>query len=110
AMMTDPGPIRVTALYRFTAFADPEAYRAALSRTCNVAGIRGTLLLAREGINGTIAGDSDAIDSVLADIRALPGCADLEVKDAWADAMPFHRMKVRIKQEIVTMGEPDVDP
>jgi UPF0176 protein len=110
AMMTDLGPIRITALYRFAAFADPEAYRAALSRTCDVAGIKGTLLLAREGINGTIAGGSDAIDSVLADIRALPGCADLEVKDAWADTMPFHRMKVRIKQEIVTMGEPDIDP
>jgi UPF0176 protein len=109
-MMTDARLIRVTALYRFAMFADPEACRAPLARACSANGIKGTLLLAREGINGTIAGSSDAIDQVLAHIRTLPGCADLEVKDAWADSMPFHRMKVRIKREIVTMGEPDIDP
>lgn len=109
--MTDPSlPVRVTALYRFAVFAHPQIHRAPLAYACCSAGIKGTLLLAREGINGTIAGPSDAIDTVLAHIRTLPGCADLEVKDAWAAAMPFHRMKVRIKREIVTMGEPDIDP
>ena len=109
-MTIDPSPIRVTALYRFAVFDNPEEYRAPLAAACCAAGIKGTLLLAREGINGTIAGRSKAIDDVLAHIRTLPGCADLEVKDAKADAMPFHRMKVRIKREIVTMGEPDIDP
>lgn len=70
----------------------------------------GTLLLAREGINGTIAGDADAIAAVLGHIRALPGCAELEHKESHASVPPFHRMKVRLKKEIVTMGQPDVDP
>ena len=68
------------------------------------------MLLAREGINGTIAGPDDAIDAVIAHIRGLPGCADLDVKLSRAAALPFHRMKVRIKREIVTMGQPAIDP
>ncbi|GAA0321783.1 rhodanese-related sulfurtransferase [Sphingomonas oligophenolica] len=105
-----PPPIRVTALYRFARFADPAALREPLARACEADGIKGTLLLAREGINGTIAGAPEAIDRVLAHIRALPGCAGLEVKDSRAATMPFHRMKVRLKREIVTMGLPDIDP
>jgi UPF0176 protein len=109
--MTDTDfPIRVVALYRFTAFDDCEAVRGPLALACCARGVKGTLLLAHEGINGTIAGEDAAIDHVLAHIRALPGCADLDVKESWARAMPFHRMKVRIKREIVTMGEPDIDP
>ncbi|MFM6830061.1 MAG: rhodanese-related sulfurtransferase, partial [Novosphingobium sp.] len=65
---------------------------------------------APEGINGTIAGSPEAIDAVLALIRSQPECADLDVKFSAASAMPFHRMKVRIKREIVTMGEPNIDP
>lgn len=70
----------------------------------------GTLLLAKEGVNGTIAGTREGIDAVLAHLRALPGCADLEWKESTATLPPFHRMKVRLKKEIVTMGQPDVDP
>jgi UPF0176 protein len=73
-------------------------------------GIRGTLLVAREGLNGTIAGLDDALDAVLAQIRALPGCAAIEIKYSRAATLPFDRMKVRLKQEIVTMGQPDIDP
>jgi UPF0176 protein len=72
--------------------------------------VRGTLLLAPEGINGTIAGTPEGIDAVLAHIRTLPDCEGLDVKFSDAATMPFHRMKVRIKREIVTMGEPDIDP
>jgi UPF0176 protein len=103
-------PVLVAALYRFTPFGDPEALREPLLAACAAAGIKGTLLLAREGINGTIAGEAGALDAVLAQIRALPGCADLDVKFSAAPAMPFHRMKVRVKREIVTMGEPAIDP
>jgi len=103
-------PIRVVALYRFTPFPDCEAIRGPLALACCSHGIKGTLLLAHEGINGTIAGDDAEIDHVLAHIRALPGCADIDVKESRAPAMPFHRMKVRIKREIVTMGEPAIDP
>jgi len=101
---------RVAALYRFTRFPDPAAIQGPLAALCCGLGVRGTLLLAREGINGTIAGEDAAIETVLEHIRALPGCADLRPKTAWADAMPFYRMKVRLKKEIVTLGEPDLDP
>ena len=107
--MTDT-PITVAALYQFTRFDDPAALRGPLLALCEKVGIKGTLLLAREGINGTIAGGENAIAQVLGAIRALPGCADLEVKYSHAEAMPFNRMKVRLKREIVTMGEPDIDP
>lgn len=103
-------PCHVAALYQFTRFDDPEALRAPLLTACESAGVKGTLLLAREGINGTIAGWPEGLASVLGHIRALPGCADLEVKFSAAPDMPFHRMKVRVKREIVTMGEPDIDP
>ena len=108
--MSDPLPIRVVALYRFTSFEDPAALRGPLAQTCCSLGVKGTLLLAPEGINGTIAGTDLAIDGALAAIRALPGCAELEHKESRAATMPFHRMKVRLKREIVTMGEPRVDP
>lgn len=103
-------PTRVTALYRFAPFKDCQALRAGLEQVCREAGIKGTLLLAAEGINGTIAGSRAAIDQVLSHIRALPGCQALSVKDSFAEVMPFYRMKVRIKREIVTMGQPNIDP
>ncbi|GAA0668020.1 UPF0176 protein [Sphingomonas insulae] len=101
---------RVSALYRFTPFDDPAGLREPLLQACEAAGVRGTLLLAREGINGTIAGPHAGVEAVLSHIRGLPGCATLDVKDSQADAMPFHRTKVRVKAEIVTMGEPAIDP
>jgi UPF0176 protein len=103
-------PIRVAALYHFARFADCAALREPLLRLCRSHGVRGTLLLAGEGINGTIAGTPAAIEAVVAYIRVLPGCNEIAVKYAGTDAMPFHRMKVRIKREIVTMGVPDIDP
>ncbi|MBO9624107.1 MAG: rhodanese-related sulfurtransferase [Sphingomonas sp.] len=109
--MTQPQlPIHVAALYQFTRFDDPAAIQAPLAALCCAEGVKGTLLLAREGINGTIAGSGAAIDKVLAHIRTLPGCADMDVKHSRAASMPFYRMKVRLKNEIVTMGEPDLDP
>ncbi len=102
--------VRIAALYRFARFADPAAIRAHLEAVAEAAGIRGTLLIAGEGINGTIAGSDDGIETMLAAIRALPGCADLAPKFAEAAAIPFHRLKVRVKREIVTMGVPDIDP
>ena len=101
---------RITALYHFTRFDDPAAIKGPLAALCCARGVKGTLLLAREGINGTIAGDAGAIDAELDHIRALPGCEGLESKDSWSDTPPFPRMKVRLKAEIVTMGQPDVDP
>lgn len=102
--------LTVAALYQFTAFPDPAALRGPLLAVCEEHGVKGSLLLAREGINGTIAGTREGIDAVLDHIRALPGCAGLDWKESPAGEMPFGRMKVRLKREIVTMGEPEVDP
>ncbi|MDT8857474.1 rhodanese-related sulfurtransferase [Paracoccaceae bacterium Fryx2] len=102
--------LTVAALYHFTRFPDPDALRAPLLALCQSQGVKGSLLLAGEGINGTIAGNRGGIDAVLAHLRALPGCAGLMWKESPAATMPFGRMKVRLKREIVTMGQPDVDP
>lgn len=100
----------IAALYHFTRFADPASLKPALLALCQAQNVTGTLLLAPEGINGTVAGPRVGIDTVLAHIRALPGCVELEWKEATSKNAPFGKMKVRLKKEIVTMGQPDVDP
>lgn len=100
----------IAALYHFTRFPDPAALKGPLQALAEAQGVKGSLLIAAEGINGTIAGSRAAIDAMLAHLRALPGCADLEHKESFAEAQPFGRMKVRLKREIVTMGQPDIDP
>lgn len=100
----------VAALYQFSPFDDPDALRQPLLDLCTARAVKGTLLLAGEGINGTIAGDADGIATVLDHIRSLPGCGALEVKYSTASTPPFARMKVRVKREIVTLGVPGIDP
>jgi len=109
-MKDDTAPICIAALYQFTRFEDFAALREPLAKLCCGLKVKGTLLLAPEGVNGTIAGGDEAIGEVLDHIRALPGCASLDVKFSRAEAPPFQRMKVRLKREIVAMGEPDIDP
>lgn len=101
--------ITVAALYRFTPFADPAALIAPITALAEAGGVKGTLLLASEGLNGTVAGPGEGVAALLDHLRALPGCADLDVKFSTAAEMPFGRLKVRVKREIVTMGTP-VDP
>ncbi len=108
--MKDTDEIVVAALYQFAAFDTPQDLQGPLSSIAGHHGVKGTLLLAHEGINGTIAGSRAGIDAVLAHIRTLPGCADVEHKESWAPEMPFNRLKVRLKREIVTMGVEDIDP
>ncbi len=108
--MQGNGPICVAALYKFSALSDCGNARAPLARLCCAEGVKGTLLLAPEGINGTIAGSDAAIGRVLDHIRHLVGATGLEVKFSRAAGHPFHRMKVRLKREIVTLGEPHIDP
>jgi len=100
----------IAALYHFTRFDDPVAIKGPLAALCCGHDVRGSLLLAPEGINGTIAGSRAGIDAVLTFIRTLPGCADLEWKESTSKSPPFGKMKVRLKREIVTMGQPNVDP
>lgn len=102
--------LTVAALYCFAPFDVPEIYQRPLKQLCLDQGIKGTLLLAREGINGTIAGPEEGVACVVSAIRALPGCADLDVKYSSATEPPFQRTKVRLKKEIVTLGVPEVDP
>ena len=108
-MISTSSPLQVAALYRFARIEDREAVRARLEQLC-APDVRGILLVAHEGLNGTIAGPPEAITRVLDGIRALPGFEALEVKFSGAERMPFYRMKVRIKAEIVTMGQPDLNP
>ncbi len=105
--MTD---YRVAAFYKFTPLPDYESRKAALEHALAETDVRGTILLAAEGVNGTIAGTDHEIDAALAALEQLPGCADLEWKESRAPEMPFFRLKVRLKKEIVTMGVPGVDP
>lgn len=100
----------VAALYHFTKFSDYKTLQGPLKKICNTEGIKGSLLLAYEGINGTISGSRLGIDKVLDHIRSWPGCSDLVHKESYATEMPFKRMKVKLKNEIVTMGQPNIDP
>jgi UPF0176 protein len=105
-----PVTITIAALYQFAPFDDPSSLQEPLLALCRAKAIRGTILLAGEGINGTIAGEEGDVAAVLAHIRTLPGCAALDVKYSYASSPPFLRMKVRIKREIVTLGVPGIDP
>lgn len=100
----------VAALYKFVTLDNFHELREPLLDECLAAGIKGTLLLAREGINGTVAGTREGVDRVLAYLRADPRMADLVHKESFDDHIPFYRMKVKLKKEIVTMGVPGVDP
>jgi UPF0176 protein len=98
------------ALYKFVELPDFAALQAPLLACCEASAIKGTLLLAPEGINGTIAGPVAGVHAVLDWLRSDARLAGLEHKESWAGKMPFYRMKVRLKREIVTMGVPEVHP
>lgn len=101
--------IIVAALYKFADLPEFEALKAPLLKVCTDYGVKGTLLLAHEGINGTIAGSREGIDAVMAHIWADKRMEGMEYKESQADFNPFIRMKVRLKKEIVTLGVGDVD-
>ncbi|MBM7423126.1 rhodanese-related sulfurtransferase [Spongiibacter marinus] len=102
--------IVVAALYKFVSLPDFHELREPLLDHCLAQNIRGTLLLAEEGINGTVAGSREAIDSLLAYLKADPRLADLSHKESFDSSQPFYRMKVKLKKEIVTMGIDGIDP
>jgi UPF0176 protein len=102
--------LSVAALYHFAALPDPAAHKEALLALCRQHGVKGTVLLANEGVNGTIAGPKEALDAVIAQINGWSGFDTMEIKFSSASVMPFGRMKVKIKREIVTMGVEGIDP
>lgn len=101
--------VSIAALYQFVQVDDPEVVRQEIFQAADKAALRGTVLLADEGINGTLAGSGAGLEELLAVLDSL-GFRQLEVKWSSAEKMPFHRLKVRIKPEIVTLGVSDIDP
>ncbi|MDX1498871.1 MAG: rhodanese-related sulfurtransferase [Woeseiaceae bacterium] len=103
--------MKVAAFYRFADVVDPRAFARELSGHCKAAGLLGTVLVAGEGINGTLTGDAEGIRAVLARIESALGLAEpLEVRWSEASEAPFRRLRVRVKREIVTLGRPDLRP
>jgi len=102
--------IIVAALYKFASLPDFQEFQPGLHEFCVQQGLYGTLLLAEEGINGTVAGARAGIDALIAFLRADRRLADLEHKESYADEMPFTRMKVKLKKEIVTLGVAGISP
>ncbi|MCO8122703.1 rhodanese-related sulfurtransferase [Stieleria sp. TO1_6] len=102
--------IVVAALYRFVVLPGYKDLRTPLQSIMESGSVRGSLLLASEGINGTIAGTRSGVDAVLEYLRAMPEFAELDVKESYCDKQPFRRCRVRLKREIVTMGVDGIDP
>jgi UPF0176 protein len=113
-LVNDRMAFKVAAFYQFTALPDFKAMRAPLHDLCASHGLKGSVLLAAEGINGTLAGPPVGIDGLIEEFRhgALFGgrLDGLELKYSSASEMPFGRLKVRLKKEIVTLGDPAADP
>ncbi len=109
-MNTPADAITVAALYRFVRLNDFESLQTPLVTLMRSSDVRGTLLLAHEGINGTIAGPREGIDRVLAHLNADPRLSPLEVKFSYCGTPPFKRSRVRLKKEIVTLGVEGIDP
>ena len=109
-MNTSDSEFIVAALYKFVRLPDFRALKRPLLERCRELRLKGTLLLAPEGINGTVAGRREGIDGILDHLRSEPRFADLAHKESLSAALPFHRMKVKLRQEIVSLGIPGVDP
>jgi UPF0176 protein len=102
--------VKVAAFYKFVSIAEPSKLQASLRDVCAAQGIKGTILIANEGINGTVSGNGGDIDALLSAIKADPRFSDLVVKFSEAGNHPFQRLKVKIKREIVTFGVPEAEP
>lgn len=103
-------PATVATFYKFVALPDYSAWQQPLKEVCQSVRVKGTILLAQEGINGTIAGDRTAINTVLSYIKADKRLIDIDIKESTASQPPFEKLKVRLKKEIVTIGRPEVSP
>ena len=107
---SDITPVVVCALYKFVSLEDFESMREPLLKVMQENEVRGTLLLAVEGINGTVAGSRAGIDTLIQYLKSDPRLAELDYKESYTQAMPFLRSKVKLKREIVTMGVEGIDP
>lgn len=107
---SEPAPTTVASFYRFTDVAAPAALRDELAARCRALNLRGTLLIAHEGLNATLAGAAADISTLVELLETLPGCDDLRVARAQTSRNPFRRLKVRVRSEIVTLGQPGIAP
>lgn len=98
------------ATYRFVSIEDPAAVKARLLPVAQALGLKGTILLAPEGINAFLAGAETTVRSFLSILDDDPRFANLDIKESWSDTMPFHKMKIKVKEEIVTFRQPQVNP
>ncbi|MCA9154732.1 MAG: pseudouridine synthase, partial [Planctomycetales bacterium] len=103
-------PVVNIAAYKFVRLPELKSLRERLRRVCNRWRLKGTILLSTEGINLFLAGSRSSIDRLLAELRAVPGLEDLDVKESFSQTQPFNRMLVRIKQEIIAFGVDGIDP
>lgn len=103
-------PILNIAAYKFFTLHERESLRESLRRQALESGLKGTILLAPEGINLFLAGEAPAVESFLEVLLAIPGAAPLEVKRSWSDTPPFGKMLVKLKKEIISLGRPDISP
>ncbi len=105
-----PAPVRVTTFYCFAPVSHCEELQRELAFRCESGGLLGTILIAPEGINATLAGAPEALDRVVGFLQEQPGFEALDCKHSWHDEAPFLRMKVRVRPEIITFGVPEADP
>jgi UPF0176 protein len=105
-----PGRFLVAAFYKFVALSDYRALRESLQTRCEELGLLGSILLAGEGINGTVSGTDQNVHHLFEGLREDPRFQDLHYKESRAEEQPFYRMKVRLKKEIVSLGVAGIDP
>jgi len=103
-------PLTVVTFYKFVALPDYPALQQPLQASCQQHGVKGTILLAKEGINGTIAGTPAGVQAILEHLQSDARLSDIEIKTSLASEPPFEKLKVRLKKEIVTLGLPEVSP
>ena len=103
-------PFLIAALYHFVSLNKIDEWQTKIKNCCDEQSLFGTILIAPEGINGTIAGSHKGIDNFVNWLCNQPQFKELEIKYSQNESCPFHRMKVRLKKEIVTMGKPDINP
>lgn len=98
------------AFYKFVALDELPERRSRLRDLCASHGLRGTILLSPEGINGFLAGREERVRELLRELRSIPELTDLEAKESWSETIPFKRLKIKLKKEIIPMGRPDIRP
>lgn len=103
-------PVRVTTFYRFAPVSHCDELQRELAAVCAQQQLLGTILIAPEGVNATVAGPAPGVDALVGFLESVPGFAALDCKHTWHEEPPFLRMKVRIREEIITFGVPEADP